>query len=783
MQKYSPMFAKLKLLKTSPLFCITLLLLCISFPEVIFGPASLMISDYFPMDGTPAQTINILPESSMQINQGFFDIGGAMWQSESKIPYMEHVLKEGKSIYWNPFLGAGSLGPETLVDVKTSPITFVAAMLGSSSAAVSFTILFFLGLGMFSMLSLCVKLLHLPYAAGIAAALAYAFNGFQTSGLGANYTQSYLLFPAYLYALCVCIQKPSIPRFILAVGPAALILSITFMPTTVLTMMCCSGLALGYAIHLRGDGVVLWKRILLIGCVPLLALLLLSFIYAPLVGALMLTADASAYAQRNFYPATINALLSVFTPKHFWNSYVTMDAFLYEPNHPAFTGNVVFHIGLIGGLCCLFAFSRQMFRTPVLLFAVMLAALMLMRIFAVPFYTDLVDKIPLISSFGQQYVWNGFMVCLPILVGYGAAQWLRMQPSHSKHIFIYIGFISLCLLYLSTVFPFEHFTKEKKLNLIWLACMLVAMTLVAVWMRRQRFRMNLPLVMLILMFVDYTFYINHLRPIARDVYNHPPAYVEYLKEHSDKERILNISSVGIPAEEAAAFQLYDVSQLTMNVYPGYEKFYNDYLLPKSYKFLIFLTFLQAKDVPELPLNIASFMGIRHILIPSYWVEWPKFLEQKNMPKVYSDDRISIYENPKVWPRAFMLPESRYPLKIEDIQQGKITAKNVSAVNFDETDYTRTIMNVSVKQKSVLVLTDSWHPYWKAKVGDEEVEVEALFGAFRAVHVPAGEHTITFYYDNPMVTLGKKLSLAGFAILAALVVYGGFRRFASSRVCS
>ena len=67
---------------------------------------------------------------------------------------MARSIWTGQSIYWNPYSGTGSLGPETLVDIKTSPLSIAVALMGGSDLAFHLAFLGLNFLGVFCLLVL-----------------------------------------------------------------------------------------------------------------------------------------------------------------------------------------------------------------------------------------------------------------------------------------------------------------------------------------------------------------------------------------------------------------------------------------------------------------------------------------------------------------------------------------------------------------------------------------------------------------------------------------------------
>ena len=84
--------------------------------------------------------------------------------------------------------------------------------------------------------------------------------------------------------------------------------------------------------------------------------------------------------------------------------------------------------------------------------------------------------------------------------------------------------------------------------------------------------------------------------------------------------------------------------------------------------------------------------------------------------------------------------------------------------------TQTRVEVNAPQDGYLVLNDVYYPGWKAKVDGRDAEIRPANVAFRAVAVPAGQHTVTFEYESAAVRWGVILSVvAWLAIVAALVL--------------
>jgi uncharacterized membrane protein YfhO len=77
--------------------------------------------------------------------------------------------------------------------------------------------------------------------------------------------------------------------------------------------------------------------------------------------------------------------------------------------------------------------------------------------------------------------------------------------------------------------------------------------------------------------------------------------------------------------------------------------------------------------------------------------------------------------------------------------------------------------IEIKTKAsgdrLLFISDTWYPDWKATRDDKtETPIYKANYAFRAIKIPAGEHTLTMRYFDPKYATGKTISLATNALV-------------------
>jgi uncharacterized membrane protein YfhO len=76
--------------------------------------------------------------------------------------------------------------------------------------------------------------------------------------------------------------------------------------------------------------------------------------------------------------------------------------------------------------------------------------------------------------------------------------------------------------------------------------------------------------------------------------------------------------------------------------------------------------------------------------------------------------------------------------------------------------------VTSNKPSLLILTDSIYPGWRATIDGADVEIYQTDVNFRGVMVPEGEHIVNFSYEPRSQKLGIIFSIFG---LLCLIVLG------------
>ncbi len=166
-----------------------------------------------------------------------------------------------------------------------------------------------------------------------------------------------------------------------------------------------------------------------------------------------------------------------------------------------------------------------------------------------------------------------------------------------------------------------------------------------------------------------------------------------------------------------------------------------------------------------------------------------FFSQPQFQLAHRGQRFWIYLNLSALPRAFVASGYEFAdskekvlarLAQTDFDPGrtallyeepehKITGQlSASAAEILEYDANQIRLRVILTAPSLLVLSENWHPDWKAYVDGRPVPVLRAYHTLRAVSLDKGEHDVKFRYESGYYRTGTWVSLAAVALLLAVV---------------
>lgn len=759
-------------------------LVLLLFGDVLFRRASLAPIDYEePIQNAALAPIahSVIPERpGRRINAGQGDTGSGAFQFEPGQLFLTYCLRHGESPYWDPYTGAGTLGPETSAELKFSPVSAITALLGGSSRVLSFILVAFYFVGAYSLLRVCTGYLGLSIGAGTVAAALYFLNGFALSNLYNPIGQPYFLGPVLLLSMLAISGSLTKRNMFLALTAHVLFFATTFFPTAVLCLIVVYAFTLSF--RLSEDG-VRWAYILKLHiALPCAALFLLSFLYFPIFEAMKTDLDmVSLYNTRLTPGVHLVNLLSFFTPKHFWESYGAFyEGTSVAPRYQA----SIHHLGIVGPLIAAHAFSRlcNASRAVLLVLAgcVAAAAGQIWGIF--PF--TLIDRLPFFSFVRNDYWSSMVILALVLLAAYGydaitAANAFRLP------VWLLLSVIVTAFFYASVQpdQPVGDWAGPYVVGFWFILCTSAAI----LWMARQpRLTAWSRRLILFALIAEGIFYMNGLRPYRSNRDQHVAPAILWVKSEIEKHpgsRLLNIGTSGVFPNWGSALQIPQLGDLNTAAFPWYRDFFYHYVGTG-----LFLSLAHPADTFSFSDASLSLAGVRYIMVDRTISGAIERLSSFGYSVVQGDSIRVIYENPHVLPRSFIaasfvkadsLPmDIGFPATAAATSTDSVLASQAARLGIQYSsgldrggsrmssdswsavrDYHHDRVRIACKldRPGILVLTDSWSPRWRATVDGSPAYVGRVDITFRGIALPAGEHEVVFWYKPVSLVLGEWVS--------------------------
>lgn len=204
-------------------------------------------------------------------------------------------------------------------------------------------------------------------------------------------------------------------------------------------------------------------------------------------------------------------------------------------------------------------------------------------------------------------------------------------------------------------------------------------------------------------------------------------------------------------------------------------------------------------------RLLSLLGVKYIYESKKgegkdWSTTDDRFPPSHFTHIWENETYRIWEYKDVYPRAFLVTDyvvEKDPQKAVDYIFGEppprervvLSEKPIEKISpcpsiqtqADITVYEAQHVVVSTTSScpSLLFLSDSYYPGWKATVDGAIVPIYRANYAFRAVYVSSGNHQVVFTYDPLSFKIGAILSMLGIAGLGVLLIFA--RRYEVSIV--
>ena len=483
-----------------------------------------------------------------------------------------------------------------------------------------------------------------------------------------------------------------------------------------------------------------------------------------------------------------------FAPDYLGNPVTRNDWFGHYAEWNAYTG-------LLPLILAFYAVFKK--RTKVIWFFILTAILSIVFSFQTPFLDLLVFlKIPVLSTSAASRIIVIFSFSAAVLAAFGFEKLLEdIKLRKNKNIFVWVFitfliFVILWLIVLLKLFiPLDKLSIARQNLILSTFIYLISSFLIfiLVFVKNKKIFLFIPIVLILVVAFDLLRFANKWMPFDPKglVYPNIPISKEF-----DKLSGFNRIFGNFGAEATMFYKIQSVN--------GYDAVY-------LRRYGEFIASLQngklsesARSVVTFPVNglyapkAINLLGINYIVNKKsdghapwnfpYWTYPPG-----TFPTIYSDDTYQIFENKNAFPRAFLVNKYKVetnPQKILNIMFSKdfdlrkevVLEENAEKVDGNSvgsakiSNYLPNKISIETNStgNSLLFLSDSFYPGWKATVDGKDAKIYRTDFTFRAVFVPRGNHIVKFTYFPTSFQIGEVAVMVGFAVMILIELKKRFK---------
>jgi hypothetical protein len=763
------------------------LIVVVAYPEVVFLGGSLSPAGLNAVVDQNAhhRTVQVYPNiPAREPKDGIQDLGARVWQLLPATKFVHRSLSDHESFSWNPYSAAGSLGPETLADLKLSPFVLLVALLGASATAFTFVALAFVVLALYCLQRFFVRTLGLGRIAAVAGCLAFLLTGFGASGINSSVGAPYVLFPVVLYTFTEWRRSGGAPRFVVAVAAYAGFLLTTFVPVQLLMLIFVHAVAVTIdsptALR-RADDASTMRALRRIGCelvVPAVAIGLTAFAWLPVLDALRHAgSDVASYGERELASSGKLRMLKIASP---WLS-----------NANKWVG----YIGIAPAMLVAAAWSRARPRERrILRLCTVLGVLTLALHAGIPVIRS-IGNLPGLRSVRGDYWASVTAAAITVAIAIAVATIGRKGANvvAATVTGLAIGFGVILAWFVNLLLGWNAVPWLGMLAALAVIAAVVGIARAAKQLPRRRM---LAIASVALVAVELFSYQNHARLARSDLETHPPAYVTFLQRHLVTGRILNAGRGGLYPEWGSVFGIRQIETLNTMQVPPYRTFFQRYVNPEEKSL-----FLQIGGRTRIPFkadaSALDLLSVRYLVVDQTLARYDAEVRRKySLAFEDAEAGVRVYRNDRSFPNAYLSPAltsvrrdgvwSQVVTQTDD--RALLAAARAAGIPTEATsagkpgqarvvDQTNTRVRVSVNalEPSVLVLTNSYYRNWTATIDGKPAHIGRVDDVVRGIVVPRGRSTVVFRYHSAARSLGEVISYATAGAIALFVLGAALRR--------
>lgn len=742
-------------------------------------PGDLLISSYNPWK--TYSYLGYIPGSYPTKDQ-YFDVIRQMYPWRT---FTTEILKSREVPLWNPYNFAGA---PLLANFQSAVFYPLNALYLILPQIISWTVLVMLQpilAGIFTYFF--AREIGVGKLGSFLSAIAFSYSLFMTVFIEYNTVGHTILWlPLSLFLLEKLIERLTVARVIFFV------LSITFLFLAGHLQLATLGL-----IFITVYGLVRFKKRLLFFLLLIVGLGLSS---VQLIPTLELVGNSARSAQP--YTFLIEKLLlqsqqviGFISPDFFGNpatrNYLLTDSY---PGNALYIGLVP----LIFSFLSLVIFKKNFF----IRFFALASLITILMIVRTPL-TEIFYKveIPFFSTSSPKNIIFLLSFTLSILCGFGIEQWIVKQNRFfqnkffQKIIVIFTGIFVLCWLLIAIGDPpvaIKNFLYSTVIFAVFISFFITS---------RVLGKKVVAIIFITITLADLFYFFQKFNPFVSPKLVFPQAQIiNFLRKQGGIDRFWGYGTAALEANFATQYKIFSPDGYD----PLYPRWYGEFMqgsgdgvvgkpfTNQSRSDAIIIRGFGQEDLAENPyrLRALDLLGVKYILDRTGSGTSQKTFPIDRFRLVYDDGNWRVFQNLKAAPRIFITDDYKIAktkedfssiLFAEDFDPTKTVVLNDSIDGIDKTTVVGSTESISytpnsveiranTKGNSLLFLSDSYYPGWKAFIDNIETEIYRANYAFRAVVVPAGSHTITFRYQPASFAVGWKVTIISGIVVILLAAW-------------
>lgn len=547
---------------------------------------------------------------------------------------------------------------------------------------------------------------------------------------------------------------------------------------TTFYVMLVSMIYSGYRARIRFK-----KRLILLLCWPIVAMLLVSFYVFPAMelfsrSSRVIINSGEPYQQFLLgYLLPLQQLATLFIPDYF--GHPTTQNYFAPISGGGYYEQVIY-IGILPILLAFIALFAKFRSVSDIQFWFILSIISASFAFDTPWARLLYSlKVPLLSTSTPNRILFVLAFGFSVLSAFGLS--FVREKKHARSVTRAICTMGLCvllLLIITTIFRTNRYITSLRNSVIPLSVFTVGSTVLFLLSqgRSNRYGQLVILTVLVVHVGQLLYQYHKFTPFSEKQFifpDHPTLF--WLKNNAGINRFTGYNGKFLPDNLATYYRIFSTD--------GYDTL-NDrkrsQLIASSKTGNLLESYMTASDAvlntdltnPR-TLRLMSLFGVRYLVDHPEWLDigptgkFPRLLDDKQK-LVFSDRDWRIWEYLDVYPRAFLsgdyeviagqqealdrLYEREFNpretlLLSENVPQSFHIAQDKQAT-VDVVLYLPTKIEFHTRSTTdqLLFLSDTWYPGWHAALETrEKLPILTAFTALRAVPVPAGEHIVTMWY--------------------------------------